>query len=279
MSAVLFPAPLLSVEHLSIQFGTQRVVDDVSFALWPGKTLCIAGESGSGKSLTSLAIMGLLPEEAQIPGGAIIFDNQDLLSLPERQMQLLRGKSVAMIFQEPMTSLNPLMTVGQQLEETLQRHEVLGRRERRSRVSTMLDAVKISHVEKRLQQYPHELSGGMRQRVGIARALVHDPQILILDQPLGALDAITRKMLSYELLNIWEKTQKTILMVTNNVDEALLLANRIILLSPLPGSIIKEIKVDIPYKDRNINIKENSRYQELRKEINEIIRSFGGLEK
>ena len=111
MSAVLFPAPLLSVERLSIQFGTQRVVDDVSFALWPGKTLCIAGESGSGKSLTSLAIMGLLPEEAQIPGGAIIFDNQDLLSLPERQMQLLRGKSVAMIFQEPMTSLNPLMTV------------------------------------------------------------------------------------------------------------------------------------------------------------------------
>ncbi len=89
MSAVLFPAPLLSVERLSIQFGTQRVVDDVSFALWPGKTLCIAGESGSGKSLTSLAIMGLLPEEAQIPGGAIIFDNQDLLSLPERQMQLL----------------------------------------------------------------------------------------------------------------------------------------------------------------------------------------------
>ena len=97
MSAVLFPAPLLSVERLSIQFGTQRVVDDVSFALWPGKTLCIAGESGSGKSLTSLAIMGLLPEEAQIPGGAIIFDNQDLLSLPERQMQLLRGKSVLII--------------------------------------------------------------------------------------------------------------------------------------------------------------------------------------
>ncbi|UMR18601.1 ATP-binding cassette domain-containing protein (plasmid) [Klebsiella pneumoniae] len=92
MSAVLFPAPLLSVERLSIQFGTQRVVDDVSFALWPGKTLCIAGESGSGKSLTSLAIMGLLPEEAQIPGGAIIFDNQDLLSLPERQMQLLRAQ-------------------------------------------------------------------------------------------------------------------------------------------------------------------------------------------
>ncbi|WP_135713413.1 ATP-binding cassette domain-containing protein, partial [Klebsiella pneumoniae] len=125
-----------------------------------------------GKSLTSLAIMGLLPEEAQIPGGAIIFDNQDLLSLPERQMQLLRGKSVAMIFQEPMTSLNPLMTVGQQLEETLQRHEVLGRRERRNRVSTMLDAVKISHVEKRLQQYPHELSGGMRQRVMIAMAML-----------------------------------------------------------------------------------------------------------
>ncbi|MCS5961764.1 ATP-binding cassette domain-containing protein [Klebsiella pneumoniae subsp. pneumoniae] len=111
---------------------------------------------------------------------------RDLLSLPERQMQLLRGKSVAMIFQEPMTSLNPLMTVGQQLEETLQRHEVLGRRERRSRVSTMLDAVKISHVEKRLQQYPHELSGGMRQRVMIAMAMLCQPQVLIADEPTTA---------------------------------------------------------------------------------------------
>ena len=217
MSAVLFPAPLLSVERLSIQFGTQRVVDDVSFALWPGKTLCIAGESGSGKSLTSLAIMGLLPEEAQIPGGAIIFDNQDLLSLPERQMQLLRGKSVAMIFQEPMTSLNPLMTVGQQLEETLQRHEVLGRRERRSRVSTMLDAVKISHVEKRLQQYPHELSGGMRQRVMIAMALACNPKIIIADEPTTALDVTIQAQILDLLRSLKDRINSSIMLITHDL--------------------------------------------------------------
>ena len=119
----------------------------------------------------------------------------------------------------------------------------------------------------------------MRQRVGIARALVHDPKVLIFDQPLGALDAITRKMLSYELLNIWKKTQKTIVMVSNNVDEALLLANRIIVLSPLPGSIVREFNVDIPYEDRTLAIKEIPRYQELRREINELIRSFGGAQK
>ena len=123
--------------------------------------------------------------------------------------------------------------------------------------------------------YPHELSGGMRQRVGIARALVHDPQILIFDQPLGALDAITRKMLSFEILNIWRKTQKTIIMVSNNVDEALLLANRILILSPLPGSIIKEINVDIPYEERTPNINTNKHFQELRREINALIHSVG----
>ena len=230
MSAVLFPAPLLSVERLSIQFGTQRVVDDVSFALWPGKTLCIAGESGSGKSLTSLAIMGLLPEEAQIPGGAIIFDNQDLLSLPERQMQLLRGKSVAMIFQEPMTSLNPLMTVGQQLEETLQRHEVLGRRERRNRVSTMLDAVKISHVEKRLQQYPHELSGGMRQRVMIAMALSCRPAVLIADEPTTALDVTIQAQILQLIKVLQQEMEMGVIFITHDMGVVADIADRVLVM-------------------------------------------------
>ena len=217
MSAATLPTPLLSVERLSIEFGTQRVVDDVSFALWPGKTLCIAGESGSGKSLTSLAIMGLLPAEAHIPNGAIVFDNQDLLSLPERQMQLLRGKSVAMIFQEPMTSLNPLMTVGQQLEETLQRHEALDRRERRSRVRAMLDAVKISHVEKRLQQYPHELSGGMRQRVMIAMAMLCQPQVLIADEPTTALDVTIQAQILDLMRELQQTFSTSLLLITHDM--------------------------------------------------------------
>ena len=193
MSAVLFPAPLLSVERLSIQFGTQRVVDDVSFALWPGKTLCIAGESGSGKSLTSLAIMGLLPEEAQIPGGAIIFDNQDLLSLPERQMQLLRGKSVAMIFQEPMTSLNPVFTIGNQLDEVTLRHVDGATRETaRKKSLEMLSLVGIAMPDHVYASYPHQLSGGMRQRVMIAMALCCNPKLIIADEPTTALDVTIR---------------------------------------------------------------------------------------
>lgn len=230
MSAVLFPAPLLSVERLSIQFGTQRVVDDVSFALWPGKTLCIAGESGSGKSLTSLAIMGLLPEEAQIRAARLFFDNE-FAQPAGRQMQLLRGKSVAMIFQEPMTSLNPLMTVGQQLEETLQRHEVLGRRERRSRVSTMLDAVKISHVEKRLQQYPHELSGGMRQRVMIAMAMLCQPQVLIADEPTTALDVTIQAQILELMRELQQAFSTSLLLITHDMGVVAEMADDVLVMS------------------------------------------------
>ncbi|MGE0972098.1 ABC transporter ATP-binding protein [Klebsiella sp. WOUb02] len=242
MSAAIFTAPLLSVERLSIQFGAQRVVDDVSFALWPGKTLCIAGESGSGKSLTSLAIMGLLPEEAQIPGGAIIFANQDLLSLPERQMQLLRGKSMAMIFQEPMTSLNPLMTVGQQLEETLQRHEALGRRERRIRVSTMLDAVKLSHVEKRLQQYPHELSGGMRQRVMIAMAMLCQPQVLIADEPTTALDVTIQAQILDLMRELQQEFSTSLLLITHDMGVVAEMADDVLVMNH--GNIIEQAPVE-----------------------------------
>lgn len=231
MSAVTLPAPLLSVERLSIEFGAHRVVDDVSFALWPGKTLCIAGESGSGKSLSSLAIMGLLPGEARIPGGAILFDNQDLLSLPERQMQQLRGKSVAMIFQEPMTSLNPLMRVGQQLEETLQRHETLGRRERRSRVKAMMDAVKISQPEKRLQQYPHELSGGMRQRVMIAMAMLCQPRILIADEPTTALDVTIQAQILDLMRELQQEFSTSLMLITHDMGVVAEMADDVVVMN------------------------------------------------
>jgi NitT/TauT family transport system ATP-binding protein len=139
------------------------------------------------------------------------------------------------------------------------------------RVDEMLDIVGLLDYK---AVYPHELSGGMKQRVGIARALVHDPEILILDQPLGALDAITRRMLAYEILRIWNKTQKTVIMVTNRVEEAILLANRIFIFSPLPASILHEIKVDIPVEQRDHEIMTNPKFLELRSKINEIIRTL-----
>ncbi len=146
-------------------------------------------------------------------------------------MQLLRGKSVAMIFQEPMTSLNPLMTVGQQLEETLQRHEVLGRRERRSRVSTMLDAVKISHVEKRLQQYPHELSGGMRQRVMIAMAMLCQPQVLIADEPTTALDVTIQAQILELMRELQQAFSTSLLLITHDMGVVAEMADDVLVMS------------------------------------------------
>ena len=209
--------PVLSVERLTIDFGPRRVVDELSFALQRGRTLCIAGESGSGKSLTSLAIMGLLPRAASVPGGAIIFEGRDLLGLPERQLQPLRGKRLGMIFQEPMTSLNPLMTVGQQLEETLRRHEPLGRREIAWRAREMLDAVRMPHAEKRLAQYPHELSGGMRQRVMIAMAMLCRPDVLIADEPTTALDVTIQAQIMALLLKLQRERGMGLILITHDL--------------------------------------------------------------
>lgn len=208
---------ILSVEKLTIQFGTKRVVDDVSFAVGKGKTLCIAGESGSGKSLSSLAIMGLLPELAQIPQGAIIFENTDLLTQPESALRRLRGHDIGMIFQEPMTSLNPLMTIRQQLDENLRQHTQLSSSERLGKIRQMLDAVKMSQADKRLQQYPHELSGGMRQRVMIAMAMLCQPKLLIADEPTTALDVTIQAQILALLDELKREFDTSIIMITHDM--------------------------------------------------------------
>lgn len=223
--------PLLSVERLSIEIGKKRVVNDLSFELHSGKTLCIAGESGSGKSLTSLAIMGLLPKLATLPSGAIVFEGQDLLSLPERQMQALRGKEIGMIFQEPMTSLNPLMTVGRQLEETVRRHEALTRKEARQRASNMLEAVRVPHVEKRLTQYPHELSGGMRQRVMIAMAMLCNPRVLIADEPTTALDVTIQAQILELMRELQREFGTTMLMITHDMGVVAEMADEVVVMN------------------------------------------------
>ncbi len=197
----------------------------------PVKTLCIAGESGSGKSLTSLAIMGLLPEGAVIPGGAILFDNGDLLGLGERRMQQLRGKRIGMIFQEPMTSLNPLMTVSQQLSETLRRHEHMSRGDARRRILTMLDAVKLPQVEKRLGQYPHELSGGMRQRVMIAMAMLCQPEILIADEPTTALDVTIQAQILQLMRELQRDFSTSLLLITHDMGVVAEMADRVVVMN------------------------------------------------
>ncbi|HEX2203568.1 MAG TPA: ABC transporter ATP-binding protein [Longimicrobium sp.] len=191
--------PILQVENLKTYFttdaGVARAVDGVSFHVNPGETLGIVGESGSGKSVTSLSIMRLIPQPpGKIqPDARILFRNErgemeDLAKAPERRMREIRGNDIAMIFQEPMTSLNPVFTVGMQIEESLRLHQGLNKRAARDRAIEMLQLVGIPIPHQRVDEYPHQLSGGMRQRVMIAMALACDPKLLIADEPTTALD-------------------------------------------------------------------------------------------
>ena len=186
---------LLEVENLQIHFktpkGINRAVDGLSFHVEAGETVAIVGESGSGKSVTSMSLLGLLPEKTTGIAGSIKFGGRSLLGLSEREMQKLRGDDISMIFQEPMTALNPVLTVGYQLSEALMLHQDLTRPQAIDRAEEMLKSVGISESRRRLKEYPHQLSGGMRQRVMIAMALACEPQLLIADEPTTALD-VTR---------------------------------------------------------------------------------------
>jgi peptide/nickel transport system ATP-binding protein len=243
--------PILSVQRVSIDVGhgasSRRVVDDLSFDLFAGQTLCIAGESGSGKSLSSLAIMGLLPKSVQVAEGAIHFGGRNLIDQPEAELQRLRGKQIGMIFQEPMTSLNPLMTVGQQMEETLRRHEPLGRQALRLRAKEMLESVRMPQVEKRLQQYPHVLSGGMRQRVMIAMALACDPMLLIADEPTTALDVTTQAQILDLLRRIQQKRGMAIMLITHNLGVVAEMADDVVVM--YLGKVVEEGNVDDIFHD------------------------------
>ncbi|MBB5322627.1 ABC transporter ATP-binding protein [Marinobacter oulmenensis] len=226
---------LLSVENLSIEFGQgpsrKRVVDDLSFHIQPGETLCIAGESGSGKSLSALAIMGLLPKMARLPSGAILYDNQDLLSQSEREMQAIRGQRIGMIFQEPMTSLNPIMRIGDQMMETLKRHRIATGEAAWQRIRAMLDAVKIPKVSERLRQYPHELSGGLRQRVMIAMAMLCSPRILIADEPTTALDVTIQAQILELIRELQQEYDTGVLMITHDMGVVAEMADDVVVMN------------------------------------------------
>jgi len=193
---------LLSVGHLSISLAEQPLVEEVSFSMTAGKTLGLVGESGSGKSLCSLAIMGLLPAGLQATG-SIYFKGENLLTLPPARRRALRGASMAMIFQEPMSALNPTMTCGGQIEEMLEEHGSLGRSERRKKVLALLEQVELPRAAALYRQYPHQLSGGQRQRIMIAMAIACEPHLLIADEPTTALDASVQQ----GILDILQKLQ------------------------------------------------------------------------
>ena len=212
---------LLEVSGLKTYFkdrkGQAPAVDGVDFTLRKGETLGIVGESGCGKSVTSMSILHLLPPGAQIVGGTIRFKGRDITHLSPKEMAKLRGKEIAMIFQEPMTSLNPVYTVGWQISEMIRQHEPISRKQARERAIEMLRLVNIPAPEKRVDEYPHELSGGMRQRVMIAMALSCNPELLIADEPTTALD-VTIQAQILDLMRSLKKTLNTsIMMITHDL--------------------------------------------------------------
>ena len=218
--------PVLDVTNLRVEFrgntGGVTALRDVSFTLHAGRTLALVGESGSGKSVTSLAIMGLLPANGRVTGGAIRYLRRDgaaaeLTTTPEAAMRGLRGKEIAMIFQEPMSSLNPLFTIGDQIGEMLLLHQPLDRAARRGRVLEMLELVEIPAAASRIDTYPHELSGGMRQRVMIALALVCQPTLLIADEPTTALDVTIQAQILDLMRRLQRELGMSILFITHDM--------------------------------------------------------------
>ena len=212
---------LLSVEDLRVEFWTQRgivyAVNGVSFEVAAGETLGIVGESGCGKSVTSLAVLGILPRAARVKGGRALFKGPDLLTLRDRELRRVRGGEIAMIFQDPMTSLNPVLTVGRQIRESLQTHLSLHRKEAEARAVELLDQVGIPSARKRASEYPHQFSGGMRQRAMIAIALACEPKLLIADEPTTALDVTIQAQILDLLRSLVSERDTALILITHDL--------------------------------------------------------------
>jgi ABC-type microcin C transport system duplicated ATPase subunit YejF len=244
-------ACMLEVEDLAVHFGTGgdmvRALDGVSFKVDRGETVVLVGESGSGKSVSALAIARLLPPAARLPAGAIRLDGEDLLRLPEARMRDIRGARIGMIFQEPQSSLNPVMTIGAQIGETLRRHKGLRGAALSARICELLAAVGIDRPAERVDQYPHQFSGGMKQRVMIAMALAGDPALLIADEPTTALDVTIQAQVLELIRAEQERRRMGILFITHDLAVAHQVADRVIVMRH--GRIVEEGARDAFYRN------------------------------
>ena len=247
MSEAILATPLLEVRDLHTHFDTEggvaRAVDGVSFTVGAGRTLGILGESGCGKSITALSILRLVPPPGRIVSGQILYRGQDLMRMPERAMRRIRGKEIAMVFQEPMTSLNPVFSIGNQIAEAIRLHQRLDRAATRARVVEALRLVEIPDPERRAESYPHELSGGMRQRAMIAMALACEPSLLIADEPTTALDVTIQAQILDLLRGLRDRIGMAMVLITHDLgiiaeqadDVAVMYAGRIVEHGPVPA--------------------------------------------
>ena len=227
--------PLLKVENLRIELATRDgvapVIDDLSLELGAGETLSFVGESGCGKSMTALAIMGLLPEKVgRIASGHIWFNGEDLTKADDARLRQIRGNEISMIFQEPMTSLNPVYTIGEQISEVLRRHKGLNQRQAHAKAIELLDAVRIPNPQARVDDYPHQMSGGQRQRVMIAIALACEPKILIADEPTTALDVTVQAQIFDLLRDLGQQTGTAAILITHDMGAVAEMAERMIVM-------------------------------------------------
>lgn len=242
--------PTLAVEELKTHFftkaGVVKAVDGVSFSIKRGEVLGIVGESGSGKSITGLSIIGLIDPPGRIVSGAIRFKGRDLTKLSEEEIRQLRGDRIAMIFQDPMMALNPVLRIDTQIIEAVRAHHDVDRGTALEMAREALSAVGIPAPERRLKAYPHELSGGMRQRVAIARTLILRPRIILMDEPFGALDPTTRMSMQDLLVRLWREVEATVFFITHSIEEAVYLGDRVYLMSNSPGTILEEMAITPP---------------------------------
>jgi len=244
-------APLLEIEDLRTQFftrdGVVRAVDGVSYAVNPGETLAVVGESGCGKSVTALSVLRLIPSPpGRIVSGHIRFQGRDLLQASEAEMRDIRGNEISMVFQEPMTSLNPVLTIGRQIGETLRLHQGLDARAAHDRAVEMLRLVHIPEPERRVAQYPHQLSGGMRQRVMIAMALACNPRLLIADEPTTALDVTIQAQILDLMRELKAKIGAAIILITHDLGVVAEMAQRVVVM--YAGRKVEEAPVDALFR-------------------------------
>ena len=244
-------SPLLSVEKLTTVFdlpsGPAPAVIDVSFSVAPGETLCLVGESGSGKSVTALSIMRLVQRPGRISAGRIVFKGRDLLPLDDRAMRAVRGAEIGLVFQEPMTALNPVFTIGNQIEETLMVHGIARGRQAQARAVELLEAVSVPEPERRIRDYPHQLSGGLRQRALIALALACNPTLLIADEPTTALDVTIQAQILDLLRDLKSRLNLSLLLITHDLGVVAEMADRVAVM--YAGRIVEQAPVARLFRD------------------------------
>ncbi|GIO21520.1 ABC transporter ATP-binding protein [Oceanobacillus sp. J11TS1] len=242
--------PLLSVNHLKTYFqsddGLVKAVDGINFDVYQGETVCIVGESGCGKSVTAMSIMGLLPDSSTIQG-SINLDGEELTKLSKGNMRRIRGNKLSMIFQEPMTSLNPVMTIGEQITEVLLEHQVISKKQAIKKSLELIKLVGIGRGEQIIKSYPHQLSGGMLQRVMIAIALACDPKMLIADEPTTALDVTIQAQVLNLLQDLKEETNMSMLLITHDLGVVAEVADRVVVM--YAGKVVEQGTVEEIFTD------------------------------